>query len=146
MNSDFFKLNFDEYKYDFKYINEKDGEVEHTFNFINKGKVPFSIIEVISECGCTVPVYTKEILQPGDSGIVKTIFNPKAPINKEFNKSLTVRVTNDTALIKIKGHVIPLASPKEESMLTKKIGNTWFKTSYFQFGKMTSNSIHVEKS
>jgi hypothetical protein len=138
-------ISFDEYVYDFKYINEKDGEVEHVFHFVNKGEVPFSIIEVISECGCTVPVYTEGVLHPGDSGTVKAIFNPEAPINKEFNKYLTIRVTNDTALIKIKGHIIPFVRPKEVSMFTEKIGDTWFRASFFQFGKMTNNSVYVEK-
>lgn len=138
------KISFDEYEYNFGYIYEKDGEVEHTFHFVNKGKEAFKIIEVVSECGCTVPLYTEETVLPGDSGVVKAVFNPENPIDKEFHKTLTVRVSNDTALIKIKGHVIPIERPKEESMFTKKMGDTWFRSAYFQFGKMTNNQTFTK--
>jgi len=138
-------ISFSEYVYDFSYINEIDGEVEHTFHFINKGKEPFSILEVVSECGCTVPLYTEGMVQPGDSGVVKAIFNPQEPVGKEFDKTLTVRVTNDTALIKIKGHIIPIERAVEEAVFTKRMGDTWFRSSYFQFGKMTNNKVYTKE-
>jgi hypothetical protein len=138
-------ISFTEYQHNFDYINEKDGKVEHTFHFVNKGKAPFTIIEVVSECGCTVPLYTEETVQPGDSGVVKAVFNPEDPIDKEFHKTLTVRVSNDTATIKIKGHIIPIERPKEEAMFTKRMGNTWFRSAYFQFGKMTSNQVFTKQ-
>ena len=137
-------ISFKEYEHNFNYIYEIDGKVEHTFHFVNKGKEAFSIIEVISECGCTVPLYTEGTLQPGDSGVVIAVFDPEEPIDKEFNKQLTVRVTNDTALIKIKGHIIPIERPTEESMFLEKIGDTWFRSSYFQFGKMTNNRVYTK--
>ena len=137
-------ISFMEYQHNFNYIYEIDGKVEHTFHFVNKGKEPFSIIEVISECGCTAPLYTEGTLQPGDTGVVIAVFDPVEPIDKEFNKQLTVRVTNDTALIKIKGHIIPIERPTEESMFLKKMGNTWFRSSYFQFGKMTNNRVYTK--
>lgn len=132
-------ISFEEYEYDFEYIMEVDGEVAHTFQFVNKGTVPFSIVEVVSECGCTASEYTIDTLQPKDSGVVKVTFNPENLIANEFNKFLKVRVTNDTATLKIKGHVIPLDLPTSETMFTKRIGNTWFRSSYFQFGKMTND-------
>ena len=112
---------------------------------INKGKGSFSIIEVLSECGCTVPIYTEEIVNPGDSGTVKAVFNPKDPISKEFNKTLTIRVSNDTALIKVKGHIIPFEQSNEATMFTRKIGDTWFRSGYFQFGKMTNNRAYTKE-
>ncbi len=137
-------ISFSEYEHKFGYINEVDGEVEHTFYFTNKSKKPFTIIEVISECGCTAPSYTKKDILPGDTGRVKVVFNPESPIDKEFNKTLTVRVTNDTALLKIRGIIIPIERPKEEAMFIKKMGNTWFRSAYFQFGKMTNNKTYTK--
>ena len=68
-------------KMDFEDTVLKFGEVdagamiEHTFNFTNTGKVPLIINDARSTCGCTVPEWPKELIQPGERSAIKVKFN-----------------------------------------------------------------------
>ncbi|HEY0055708.1 MAG TPA: DUF1573 domain-containing protein [Pedobacter sp.] len=60
--------------YDFGKIT--DGEkVTHDFEFTNTGTAPLIISNATAACGCTVPEYPKEPVAPGQSGIIKVVFN-----------------------------------------------------------------------
>ena len=61
------KLSFEETIFNFGTIDE--GEVaSHTFDFVNSGKSPLLITSAYSSCGCTVPVWPKEVIEPGKKG------------------------------------------------------------------------------
>lgn len=49
--------------------------VEHTFKFTNTGKVPLTILNARSSCGCTIPEWPKEQISPGQSGVITAKFN-----------------------------------------------------------------------
>lgn len=49
--------------------------IHHSFMFTNTGKRPLIIKDVITSCGCTVPVYDKKPVLPGASGHVQVDFN-----------------------------------------------------------------------
>ncbi len=49
-------------------------EVVHDFVILNKGSAPLSIRDVITNCGCAIPTYPKEIL-PGNEGKIIITFN-----------------------------------------------------------------------
>ena len=67
-------MTFDKETFDFGTINE--GEVvEHTYNFKNTGNKPLLISEVQVSCGCTVPVWPREPINPGQSSSIKLQFN-----------------------------------------------------------------------
>jgi len=67
-------MTFDSETFDFGTINE--GEVvEHTYNFTNTGNKPLLISEVQVSCGCTVPVWPREPISPGQSSSIKLQFN-----------------------------------------------------------------------
>lgn len=51
--------------------------IEHTFKFKNTGKVPLIINDARSTCGCTVPKWPKELIQPGKSGVIQVKFDTK---------------------------------------------------------------------
>ena len=79
--------------------------VETTFEFKNTGENPLVLSNVKAACGCTATEYTKEPVQPGESGFVKGVFNAQA--EGVFNKTITV--TTNTAekatVLTIKGEV-----------------------------------------
>ncbi|RZK44202.1 MAG: DUF1573 domain-containing protein [Pedobacter sp.] len=53
-----------------------DGEsVSHEFKFKNVGKSPLIISDASATCGCTVPEYPTKPIKPGESGIIKIVFN-----------------------------------------------------------------------
>ena len=59
-------LRFDTTTWNFGNIQEVEGKVSHTFHFTNIHTSPVVIEEVISTCGCAIPVYSK---QPVNQGI-----------------------------------------------------------------------------
>ncbi len=86
-------------------IQGSDGKCE--FKFVNKGKTPLVLSTVTSSCGCTVPIWPKEPIQPGKSGIIKVKYDTNRM--GTFNKSITVisNASNSTVILQIKGNVIP---------------------------------------
>ncbi len=47
------------------------------FDYVNNGNEPLVISDIKAGCGCTVPSWNKEPLEPGKSGSIKVIFNSK---------------------------------------------------------------------
>lgn len=85
------KIQFVEEEHDFGNI-AKGEAVEHTFTFTNTGDAPLVITNASSSCGCTVPEFTREPIQPGETGemLVKFDGSGKGQVTK------TVTVTTNT--------------------------------------------------
>lgn len=82
------KMVFEETSYNFGEIEE--GEiVNHTYKFTNTGTVPLLISNARSTCGCTVPVWPKDPVAPGESGELKVEFNSKGKKNTQ-KKPVTI--------------------------------------------------------
>lgn len=82
-------LRFDTTTWNFGNIQEVGGKVSHTFHFTNIHTSPVVIEEVISTCGCVIPVYSKQPVKPGHTGIITVTFDPKGRTNF-FSKSIRV--------------------------------------------------------
>lgn len=68
----------------------KEGEkVSHIFKFKNTGGSQLVITQVTGSCGCTVPEYSKNPVQPGDEGEIKVTFDSNGKSGME-SKSVTV--------------------------------------------------------
>jgi hypothetical protein len=80
-----------------------DGTCE--FKFTNVGKTPLLLQNVSASCGCTVPEWTREPVQPGKSGSVKVRYN--TAIVSGFTKTVTVvsNAKNSPVILTIKGVV-----------------------------------------
>jgi len=96
------KIDFEDVVFDFGRV--KEGEiVKRTFKFTNTGRIPLLINDARSTCGCTVPEWPKEIIQPGQSGEILVQFNtdgrkydqnrPVSIIANTYPKSTTIRLT-----------------------------------------------------
>ena len=68
-------------------------KVSYAFKFKNTGKAPLVINTAQASCGCTVPEYTKEPVQPGESGVINVTFNSEG---KSGMVSKTVTVIANT--------------------------------------------------
>ncbi len=54
----------------------REGEILDTvFHFTNTGEAPLIISKVRTSCGCTVPEWPKEPIQPGERGVLKVRFD-----------------------------------------------------------------------
>ena len=60
--------------YDFGHVTEGT-KVSHDFEFKNTGKNPLVISSAHASCGCTVPEKPEEPVKPGETGIIKVVFN-----------------------------------------------------------------------
>jgi len=98
---------FDSEVYDFGTVNE--GEiVEKTFKVTNSGKTDLVITNAKSSCGCTIPVWPKEPIKPGETGDIKVRFNTNGKPNRQ-QKSITLTTNTESGreVLTIKGMVTP---------------------------------------
>ena len=69
--------------FDFGFINEGD-TIAHTFRFLNNGKAPLEILDVQVSCGCTVPVFPLEAVQPGRLNKIEVTFLSKGKMGSQL--------------------------------------------------------------
>ena len=86
----------------------KQGErVTHNFIFKNTGKSNLVISSAEGSCGCTVPNYPKNPIQPGNTDTIKVSFNSEGKMGI-VEKTVTI-ITNaepNTKVITIKANII----------------------------------------
>lgn len=86
------KFSFTQDSYDFGKI--KQGEkVSYSFTFKNTGKTPLIISSASASCGCTVPSYPEEPIQPGEESKIDIVFDSS---NKMGMQTKTVTIVANT--------------------------------------------------
>jgi hypothetical protein len=100
-------ISFDKQVFDFGTVKEGDF-VETVFKVTNSGKTDLVITNATATCGCTVPVWPKAPIKPGETGDVRVKFNTSGKPNRQQK---TVTLTTNTAagreMLTIKGMVTP---------------------------------------
>jgi len=99
------QMEFEEIEWNFGEINQGES-VEYAFKFTNTGSDPLIISSAKGSCGCTVPVWPREPVAPGDSGVIDVKFNSKGKKGKQ-NKRVTL-ITNmvpSQKILTVKGQV-----------------------------------------
>ena len=78
------------------------------FVFTNTGNAPLIITNVLSTCGCTVPIKPGEPVMPGKTGKITVKYNmAPGPIRKTITvESNAVNYPDGRVALKIKGEVI----------------------------------------
>jgi hypothetical protein len=78
-----------------------------SFNFVNVGKEPLIINNAHGSCGCTVPTYVHEPIQPGAKSEIKVHYatDRVGPFIKTV--TLTSNANPSTKILVIKGNVLP---------------------------------------
>ena len=105
-------MRFDKREYDFGTIHEND-VVETVFNFKNTGKTDLVITNAYASCGCTIPVWPKEPIKPGETGIIKVKFNSRGKKNKQHKTvTLNTNTKDGKELLSIRAQVIPIKKLK----------------------------------
>lgn len=101
------RMSFAEQVFDFGIVDEGD-LVEHEFSFINTGKLPLIISTANSTCGCTVPEWPKEPIEPGESASVMVRFNTLGkPNNQTKPVSIFANTYPNETKVYLKGNVKP---------------------------------------
>ncbi len=132
------EIQFLEDQFDFGEIPQTEGKVRHEFQFVNVGDEPVKITYVKASCGCTTPHWTRDMVAPGDTGVVVAEYNP---FNRpgSFNKRLTINsnASNARLYLYIKGKVLPKPRSVETDYPTV-IGNVRLKNHTINIGKITT--------
>ena len=102
-------MQFKSTSFDFGTIKSTGGQVTATYHFKNTGDAPLVIVNVTNGgCGCTRPVYPKEPIKPGQSGVIKINFNPSGR-RGELNREVKVKTNGVKKRISLKfsGVIVP---------------------------------------
>ncbi len=86
---------------------EADSVQHGVLRFVNAGNEPLVIKTVFSDCGCTVPEFSREPVRPGDEGEITVRFNGKGRPHGSFKKIVRVRsnALNSLAVAFVKGRI-----------------------------------------
>lgn len=92
--------------YNFGAFDEDGGRVPCSFRFINMGPDDISIKNVRPQCGCTTTTYTRDIIAPGDTGVINAEFNPTGRPGR-FDKQVSVLFSDGSrGMVVLRGVVI----------------------------------------
>lgn len=101
------RFEFEETTYNFGTVKEGD-KVKHVFKFKNVGTVPLIITHARSTCGCTVPKWPKDAIEPGATSQISVVFNTTKKTNKQ-KKPVIITSNAYPSVVKvfIEGFVTP---------------------------------------
>ena len=127
-------ITFEKTEHDFGKINEADGRVSVVFSFKNEGMAPLVLSNVRASCGCTTPTWTKEPVEPGQTGSITVTYNPNGRPGR-FQKTVTItsNASEPTKKVYIKGEVIPKQA-KPVNKYTVAVGELSMKTTTLDLG------------
>ena len=77
------KMHFPEKVYDYGFIMQGD-TVRHDFYFKNVGNDDLLIKSVTPSCGCTVPIYPREPIAPGEDGKISVMFKSAGKLGRQI--------------------------------------------------------------
>ncbi len=69
-------------------------KVSYTFTYTNEGEANLVILSATASCGCTVPKYNKDPLQPGKKGYVEVVFDSTGRSGKQI-KNVAIRSNSE---------------------------------------------------
>lgn len=94
-------IKFDKLTHDFGQFPETSPRQTCTFTYTNTGDKPLIIHQAVASCGCTVPEFTKDPVQPGEKGEVIVTYNGKDKFPGNFKKSITLRTNAKTEMVRL---------------------------------------------
>ena len=102
-------ISFDKKEYDFGTVNE--GEiVETVFKVTNSGTTDLVITNATGSCGCTVPIWPKAPIKPGETGDIAVKFNTSGKPNRQMKTvTLTANTESGREVLTLRGSVTPKA-------------------------------------
>ncbi len=128
---------FDKLVHDFGDVSVDDGPLSCTFTVTNNGTEPLAIFEVVSSCGCTDVVWTREPLQPGKSGTISATFKNEDGAFP-FDKTLTVYISGQRkpVILRLRGVVHEKKKSLSELYGAQKLGDFGLKAREYKAGTL----------
>jgi hypothetical protein len=92
--------------FDFGSVPEGD-TVTHVFTFTNTGTAPLLVTRANSTCGCTIPKWTTEPVEPGNTGEITVKFNSAGrPDHQSKEVTIFANTFPNEHKVRIKGNVV----------------------------------------
>jgi hypothetical protein len=79
---------FKDYEHNFGTVNEGE-KIGYTFTFENKGTSDLVVTAANTSCGCTIPKFSKNPVEPGKSGTIEVVFDTSGRLGVQ-TKTITV--------------------------------------------------------
>jgi hypothetical protein len=100
-------IEFTEMEHNFGTIDQNTTNPK-TFSFTNTGDEPLIISDAKGSCGCTVPDYPRQPIQPGETGEINVVYKPGSQVNKQ-TKTVTITANTEpaTTVLRISADVTP---------------------------------------
>lgn len=129
--------------YDFGAFDEDTKEKIAEFKFVNTTDQPVAIVSATASCGCTVPKYDESNVSPGDTAVIKVIYDPSGRPGR-FNKHVYVRTSASPERHKlmIKGTVIGSAETIN-GRYPASIGPLKFRTGAAMIGRVLDGRVKM---
>jgi hypothetical protein len=82
-------------------------KVKRIFKFKNVGKSNLIISDAKGSCGCTVPIWPKKPIKPGEEGEIEVVFDSNGKQGRQHKTiTLIANTVPNTKVLAIKGDVI----------------------------------------
>lgn len=118
------KMHFPEQVYDYGFIMQGD-TVQHDFYFKNIGNDDLVIKRVEPSCGCTIPIFPKQPIAPGEDGKVSVTFKSAGKLGRQVPTIKVFTNYNRTIQLELKGTVdAERAKPKQVQIIKEKKDTT----------------------
>lgn len=92
-------ISFEHGMYNFGKITQGE-KVNYDFKFKNTGKSPLIITNATATCGCTTPDIPKAPVKPGESGVIKVVFNSAGKMGMQ-DKIVTITSNGNPATTEV---------------------------------------------
>lgn len=101
------KFEFASESYDFGKI--KQGEkVKFSFKFKNSGATPLIISSASASCGCTVPSYPEDPIEPGAEAVINVEFDSNGKMGMQTKTvTLVANTIPNTKVLYLRGEILP---------------------------------------
>ncbi len=112
------EIEFEKTVHDFGKL-KQHGDATTEFKFTNTGTEPLIISNAKGSCGCTVPEWPREPIQPGETSAIKVKYDSKrlGPINKSV--TITSNGSEQPKVLRIKGNIAAAPNTDDASMPVK---------------------------
>ncbi|HLT32337.1 MAG TPA: DUF1573 domain-containing protein [Aquaticitalea sp.] len=99
------KFSFETQELDYGTI-AQDADGVRVFKFTNSGNAPIVITGAKGSCGCTVPTYSKNVIQPGETGEIQVKYDTHRLGAFTKTVTLTSNASEPKKVLRIKGEVV----------------------------------------
>ena len=95
------EIKFDTLRHNFGTFSKKEPIVKCSFAFTNTGTAPLIIHQAFATCGCTVPVWPRKPIKPGEKGEREVTYNGTDKFPGHFQKTVTIRSNGINEVVRL---------------------------------------------